>query len=345
MEHDQSSREPSEAVTRHRLSSAHPSLAHEAFTLFRSAYARASDANPLLPPLTPAHEARLRTLVENAFAHGGVAAWRDGSLVGYMVAGPSFETRGLTASLVPEYGHAIAPGEDAALYGTLYAATAERLVRDGVQLHLIGHFADDRGTAAELVDLGFGAIVAERLRDLSDVVPTLRSGTQRGVHQAHSDRILRVARDETWARYSQLVAEHAAYYRQSPIFLVKDETLHAAEEDLEGHRRSGDELFVYVVDGQPLAYLVAGPCRGRTEGRMLVDTNTAQVRSAYAVSSVRRGGIGTALLQHAVRWARETGFDRMFVEHETANPEGGAFWRRYFSPFLVFSMRYVDRNL
>lgn len=44
-------------------------------------------------------------------------------------------------------------------------------------------------------------------------------------------------------------------------------------------------------------------------------------------------------------WARDAGFDRMFVEHETANLEGGAFWRRHFSPYLVFSMRYVDRTI
>jgi hypothetical protein len=43
-------------------------------------------------------------------------------------------------------------------------------VRQGVQLHLIGHFAHDAATTAALFDLGFGAIVRERLRDLFDVV-------------------------------------------------------------------------------------------------------------------------------------------------------------------------------
>ena len=329
-------------MTRYDLIPTESSQAHDGFALFRSAYERASRANPLLPALTPEHEARLFARVRRTFDHGGVAAWRGGSLLGYMVAGPSFEMRGLVASLIPEYGHAVAPGEDAAVYGALYAATADRLVREGVHLHLVGHFADDRSATAELVHLGFGAIVAERLRDLSDVTPARPETDER---DGHGDRIRRMRREESWKRLAPLAAEHAAYYRQSPLFLVKDDALDAAEEDLEGHRQAGDQLFVYAHGGEPLAYLVVGPCHGTSEGRLLADTRTAQIRSAYATPSVRHGGIGSALLQHAVKWAREAGFARLFVEHETANLEGGPFWRRHFSPFLVFSMRYVDRTI
>lgn len=207
-------------MTRYRTSSTDPSLAPAGFALFRSAYERARRANPLLPFLTPEHEARLRAHVERAFEHGGAAVWRDGSLAGYMIAGPPFEMRGLTASLVPEFGHAVAPGEEAAAYGALYAATADRWVRDGVQLHLIGHFAADRSTTAELFDLGLGAVVAERLRDLSDVARSRQAGRAHGEPGEHDGRIHQVTREEPWEPYAPLAAEHAAYYRQSPIFLV-----------------------------------------------------------------------------------------------------------------------------
>jgi len=328
-------------MTSYRLAATEPSTAADGFALFRAGYVRAARAKPLLPPLTPEHEARLFARVRSTFEHGGVAAWRGGSLVGYMVAGPSFQMRGLTTSLVPEYGHAVAADEDAALYGALYAATAERLVREGVHLHLIGQFAAERATAAQLVDLGFGAVVAERLRDLSDVATADATANGR---DALDERIHRMPRDASWERLAPLAAEHAAYYRQSPLFLVKDDALETAAADLEEHRRAGDALFAYVTDGEPRAYLVVGPCHGTSEGRLLAHTNTAQVRSAYAVPAVRRGGIGAALLQRAVAWAREAGFERMFVEHETANLEGGPFWRRHFSPFLLFSMRYVGRT-
>jgi GNAT superfamily N-acetyltransferase len=147
-----------------------------------------------------------------------------------------------------------------------------------------------------------------------------------------------------WDALAPLGAEHAAYYRESPLFVAKDASLEAAIADLEGHRAAGDALFVVRDGDAPLAYLIVGTCPGETEGRLLHGTATAQVRSAFVVPAARRGGIGGALLQHAVAWTRDAGFERLFVEHETANLPGAAFWRWHFEPYLVFSMRYVDRT-
>jgi len=316
-------------------------MAAAGFALFRQAYLRARQANPLLPGLTPEHEARLRQRVERAFAHGGVTAWQGGSPRGFMVAGPPFDFRGSVAALVPEFGHAVAAGEAAELVGALYAAVAERSVREGAQLHLIGHFAADAVTTAALFDLGFGAVVREQLRDLSDVAVT-EAG--RGEHDAWLGRVERMPHAASWEAFAPLAVQHAAYYRQSPLFVVKDDGLDAAVEELEAHREAGDPLFVVREGDVPLAYLIVGPCSGATEGRLLEGTATAQVRSAFVLPAARRSGIGGALLQHAVAWARGAGFERMFVEHETANPSGAAFWRRHFVPYLTFSMRYVERT-
>jgi GNAT superfamily N-acetyltransferase len=322
---------------RFRVSPTEPSMAAEGFALFRGAYGRARHVNPLLPALTPEHEARLRERVERAFARGGVAAWRGESMAGYMVAGPAFDFRGLVAVLVPEFGHAAVPGAGAALYGPLYAASADRWVREGIQLHLVGHFTADATTAAALGDLGFGAVVAERLRGLGDPVPAGAG--------AAAARVEHVDPAAPWDAYAPLAAEHAAYYRQSPLFLVKDDALATAQAELEEHRLAGDQLIVDRPGGEARAYVVVGRCRGTSEGRLLAGTRTAQIRAAYAFPSVRRRGIGRALLGRAVAWARSEGYERVFVEHETANLEGGAFWRRHFAPFLVFSMRYVERTL
>lgn len=55
-----------------------------------------------------------------------------------------------------------------------------------------------------------------------------------------------------------------------------------------------------------------------------------------------RGAVGAALLDACVAWARERGFERLMVEHETANLAGSAFWGRHFRPYLTFSMRYAE---
>jgi GNAT superfamily N-acetyltransferase len=326
-----------------------PSMLPEAFGLFRDAYLQAGRANPAVPPLTPDHEARSWGRVERALAHGGMAVVRSGRLRGFMVASAPFEYRGLVAALVPEYAHAVAPADAAAVYPLLYGAVAERLVRAGVHLHLIGHFAADPATASSLVELGFGAVVGERLRDLADpshvdVEPHPIGGRRSGGMRA-GVRIEQIDPALPWEAVAPIAAEHAAFYRQGPIFVAKDTTLEAARSDLEEHRQAGDRLFVGRADGRTLAYLIVGRCPGVTEGRLLGGTSPAQVRSAYAVPAARRNGIGTALLARAITWAAETGFERLFVEHETANPLGGPFWRRHFAPFVTFSMRYVDRSL
>ncbi len=327
-------------MTSHRLTPTDPSMAAEGFALFRDAYLRARRAIPLLPELTEDHEARLRRRVERAFARGGFAVWHGDSLRGFMIAGPPFAFRGSTAALVPEYGHAVAEGEETTLVGPLYAAVAERLAGEGVPLHLIGHFAADAVTTSSLFELGFGAVVRERLRDLSDVA--VRDAA-RADHEAWLARVERVPQAAAWDRLAPLAAEHAAYYLESPLFMVKDASLEAAMADLEAHRSAGDAAYVVRDGDAPLAYLIVGRCPGESEGRLLAGTATAQVRSAFVVPAARRGGIGGALLQHAVDWARDAGFERLFVEHESANPLGAPFWRRHFAPFLVFSMRYVDR--
>ena len=314
-----------------------PSMAEEGFDLFVRRYDQAARAQPLIPPLAGGQPARLRARVERAFSVGGVAAVRDGRMVGYMIASPIFEMRGLGATLIPEHGHAVTPGEEVALYAPLYARAIEERVREGAQLHLIGRFAGDDATRRALEDLGFGAVVDERLRDLTDVPG--------GTVDAPDLRIESLPPDVRWDEVAEIAAEHAAYYQGSPIFLAKDLGLDAARDDLDGHRRAGDRLFVARGGGAIVAYLIVGACAGQTEGRLLAGTRTAQLRSAYARPASRRRGIGSALLQRAVAWARDAGYQRLFVEHETANLEGRAFWRRHFAPFLRFSMRYVQRTL
>ena len=54
---------------------------------------------------------------------------------------------------------------------------------------------------------------------------------------------------------------------------------------------------------------------------------------------------GTALLNRAIQWAQAQGYARLFVEHETANFYGSHFWHKHFTPYLYFSMRYVDNTI
>ncbi len=77
---------------------------------------------------------------------------------------------------------------------------------------------------------------------------------------------------------------------------------------------------------------------------LLAKTNTAQIKSAFIKPKFRNKNVGSALLQHTINWAKENGYDRLAVEHETANFFGGNFWKKHFDSYLFFSMRYIENT-
>jgi GNAT superfamily N-acetyltransferase len=104
-------------------------------------------------------------------------------------------------------------------------------------------------------------------------------------------------------------------------------------------------FLVYYEQDEPSAYMIVGTSTIGGEGFLLEQTNTAQIKSAYARPEIRGKGIGAALLQRAIAWSLQQGYERIFVEHETANVYGGNFWCSYFSPYVYASMRYIDTTL
>ncbi len=300
---------------------------HEALALVTAAYDDERRASPLLPPRIQGDAAGLLPSLERCLDKGCVGAFRDGKLVGFMGVHAFFPFKGHPAALVREVTHA-ASGEDRlTLYRLLYESLGECLRRRRVQLHIVAHFAADRELADGLFQLGFGALLAERLRDLSEVRCAAR---------------VPVAQEKDFLAVEEIDGEHMRYYRGAPMFLLKDDSPQAVRAGLLEHQDRGDALFVYRESGAPAAYLVAGPCLGASEGLVLRNTNSAQVLSAYARPEARGRGVGKALLSAAVEWARERGYERLFVEHETANLSASRFWGRHFSPYLYFSMRYVE---
>ncbi|MGC9520832.1 MAG: GNAT family N-acetyltransferase [Anaerolineae bacterium] len=55
--------------------------------------------------------------------------------------------------------------------------------------------------------------------------------------------------------------------------------------------------------------------------------------------------VATALLSHALAWAREAGYRRCAVDFETTNPLARRFWLRHFTPVTYSLGRHVDRRV
>lgn len=301
-----------------------------ALELFLQGYSQERLHNPFLPSRALDDPSWIRTKLQSALNNPGVAVVEDNKLLAYLVTGDFFSWKGQQAAFVPEYGHCAINERKQRLYQIMYQSLAHEWLICGRHLHLIGHFAHDTLLQATLYQLGFGALVAERLRDYT----SLDGFQEKSVKEVQAP--------------SQLVdlhMEHIRYYTKSPIFISRSTDPSSALKDLKTHAQDGDAFFAYYEQSEPCAYVIIGESSNTGEGFLLQNTKTAQIKSAYARTEFRGKGIGEALLQHAIQWAQQNGYERVFVEHETANVAGGNFWSKYFTPYLYFSMRYIDSSL
>lgn len=301
----------------------------DAVKLFIENYARQRQRLPLLPSRAINEPDWIADALSHHEKESGVALFDPQRMVGYMTTGHRFPFKGVQAALCPEYAHASVEKDESLLYQLMYMALAEEWAAKGIHLHIVCHLAGNASLKETLFQLGFGAIVAERLRDFSPV---------QGVEN------IQIVREKEVSRLVDLQIEHNRYYKDSPIFILKDTDQESILADLEKHSQN-DELLVYYEDSDPAACFIVGESAEGEEGFLLQKTATAQIKSAYAKPHVRGKGIGKALLHHALEWSKERGYKRLFVEHETANFYGGNFWRRHFSPYLYASVRYIDNRI
>jgi ribosomal protein S18 acetylase RimI-like enzyme len=298
--------------------------------LFISNYKHEQEESPLLPSRVITEPEWIYHSLEARLGNFGVAVFGQNRLLAYMVTGAQFPWKGQQAVLVPEYCHGTVEQEKRELYQRMYMHLSQEWVNHHIHLQMIGHFAHDTILQETLYQLGFGAILAERLRDCS------------ALNQPYE---MEVQEETDVSKLLNIQIEHNNYYSKAPIFITKSTSPHEVLDELEAHARQGDVFFVYYEQGEPCAYMIVGNSTIDGEGFLLQNTNAAQIKSAYAKPDIRRRGIGKALLQRAVEWSRAHRYERIFVEHETANFSGSIFWQKHFSPYIYFSMRYIDNTI
>jgi GNAT superfamily N-acetyltransferase len=301
-----------------------------AVRLFVEGYRQERDSSPLFPSRASDEPDWIHSSLESLITNPGVAVLHEGKLAAFMLTGLQFPFKGELAVQVPEFCHASVLHDKEELYQIMYMRLAGEWAESHIHLHIIGHFAHDTILQGVLYRIGFGAILAEGLRDFSEI---------------YGIREVDIVEETDVGRLLDIQVEHSYYYRGSPIFILKNTGRNENLSTLESAAGRGDTFFVYYEQNEPCAYLIVGESSTGGEGFLLRGTNTAQIRSAYARPHVRRTGIGKALLQCAIDWSREHGYKRLFVEHETANYFGGNFWRSYFTTYLYYSMRYIDNAI
>lgn len=268
----------------------------------------------------PAHAARaVASLLDRG---AGLAAVDDGDLVGFQLA-VQLDGRGGRFAYTPDAGHAATPDPEGRLRARLYADLAEGWIRAACLEHVMTVPADDEAALSAYARLGFGHHVVDLVADLGPVaVGPLPGGvTIRKAGPADATAIL------------DLDAGLRRHLQASPIFLRM-----GAQAPREVHRRRLEEpeaaTYLAERDGSPIAFLRIEPCA--SDIAMLVrDPGTASVTGAFTLAEARGSEVASHLLAAAVDWAREHGYARWAVDHESANGEAARFWSRHATPVAI----------
>jgi GNAT superfamily N-acetyltransferase len=277
-------------------------------------------------PTVPAawsDEASLARLVgELAVRGSGVVALRAGRPVGFQAA-TLIDGHGGRWAYTPDVGHASTGEEHARVIEAMYTRLAAAWVRDACLEHTVTVLANDTEAITTWGRMGFGQSMVDLVRDLS---PVEGHGPVPGIH-------VRRAGPADDAVIHALDLNLRAHVTASPIFLrarpaMPREILRA---ELADPTRA---TFVAEADGEAVAHLRIGP--SATDVATIVrDPSTASITAAFTVTGRRGAGIATSLLDVALQWARDAGYTRSAVDHESANGEASRFWARHFVPVAV----------
>jgi len=306
---------------------------NEAVELFIENYKAEQKVSKLLPNNVIENPEIVKDyLVENISKPSIAIIDKDNKLVSYMITGFKFMFKGQRSVLVQEYGHASIERDKSHLYKLMYMDLAQIWSDDGIQLHNICYFGNDKILNETLFQIGYGATLNERLRDLSNI-DNIDNFTQ-----------FEITQEIDISNLIELRIEDMKYYQKSPIFCNKDTDYNSAKSSLEEALNDGDTFLVHKDknDNKINAIFIIGKSCDEGEGLLLKDTNTAQIKHAYISGNLRGTGIGKCMLQHSITWAKENGYDRIFVEHETANFSGGIFWSKHFDTYVNVAMRYIE---
>jgi GNAT superfamily N-acetyltransferase len=303
-------------------------------------------SQPLLPSKfeDPTETISLVAAMLEAPASSGVIAWSDGEPVGFMAGlmrtpspfGIEAKYARSRAAFIPYAGHAIADPDDGELYRQLYAAIAPEWLERGFFSHYIEVAALDYTASDAFVSLGFGRQTTLAARRVSEPVA--------GEKPLDLD-ILRAGPSEldTVMEFVSMIAAHHAAppsflpYLREPDAEIRESVLGWLNDWSNAYllaRREGKAVGMFGLRQHGYEPELARPER------------TIYLDDGAVAPSVRRGGVGIALLREGMQWAHEAGFTVCLLHFLSANLAGSRFWQANgYWPVVHTLARHVDERI
>lgn len=269
-------------------------------------------------------------LEEHAETGKRVVAKTDGDVIGYMVY-DRLPFHGADTAYCPIMGHASVESGRARIYQKMYKNLSDLWVRDAVLDHIVTFFSLDVQLKRVLFNLGFGLYVVDAFRSADPI----DSNGSVSIMEASLSDVEDVMR---------LGEESRKYYRESPLFLVRDEEKREYYEDFIGN--SGAAVFIAELDGKTVGFMsVKKNCGDDVVTLADKDTGMIDELGAYIQPSCRGHGIGARLLSNVVEWCREQRIDQIHVDYESANLYASGFWPKNFTPTMYSVKRRVNPDI
>ncbi len=262
----------------------------------------------------------------------GVAALRDGRLAGYLLCETGDLHDPQRRAFIPLHGHAIGRGEDGETYRQMYAALAPHLLRLGLFDHQVEIPASDSAAGDAWFSLSFGQRMHIATRGLEAVKGAGEGADVRLAGPADIDAVF------------ELFYGLCRYNTTSPMFSPNVFDIAAWRRETEADLANpAYAIWTAYHQSQGAAVMFIRPTLENVFDR---PPRTAHVAIAFARRDARHRGIGSAVLQHCVSWARDNGFERVALDYLTFNLSGAAFWQGHgFRPTATLLQRLLDPRL
>jgi GNAT superfamily N-acetyltransferase len=303
----------------------------DAAALFVERYAEMRTHVPYLPAHFEDADAILPLLSEVAGRSPGVVALRDTKLVGFLVGLVLANYRGKRAVWSPEWANAAVGENSQAVYVRMYTELSARWVANGCFMHLISILAHQRDLINRLQWLGFGLMAADAMRDLGPVEGDIAVVE---IQRASLDDI------EQAMRLGEALQRYMA---SAPIFLAFAEN-HGRAYYSELLSSTDNVFWLARHDGEAVSFLSLRPSNPGAAD-IVQDERIVNITGAFTAERLRGRGIGAALLQRALAWARAAGYESCAVDFEPENVTGAHFWLRHFQPVCLSLARHVDERI
>lgn len=275
----------------------------------------------------------------------GAAAIVDGRFAGFLLGELELlDPRSLPAQFSPPYtlsmpvhGHAVAPWADAVdVYRSLYGHLAGTAVERGFFEHRVNIIAGDRAAEEAWMNIGFGRGLACAARATSLPVPGVgTNGVE--IHRAAAEDIDVVM---------HLEETNERHHYAAPVFWPFLPATHAAarqyQQRLLEDPRSAH--FVAYRDGRPLGMNTFNPPDWINP--LMKSERMTYLFQGVVEEDVRGTGVGQALLEQGMAWARDQGFESCALHFATANGAGAHFWLKHgFVPVEYSMARHIDERI